>query len=87
MPIYSYKNKTTGEETDVNMTITEMEEFEAQHTDLERVYKPIAMVDPAGIGLQKPPSDFQKYVLGRIKEKNPGSDAIASKRWSIPKEI
>lgn len=29
--------------------------------------------DPYRLGVAKPPSDFDKYVLGRIKEKYPGS--------------
>ena len=45
------------------------------------------MVDPVNIGVTKPPSDFQKYVLGRVKEKMPGATAVANKRWDIPKEI
>jgi hypothetical protein len=45
------------------------------------------LVDPVGIGISKPPADFQKYVLGKVKAANPHSTAVASKRWSIPKEI
>ena len=35
----------------------------------------------------KPPSDFQKYVLGKVKATTPGASAVANKRWNIPKEI
>ena len=45
------------------------------------------LVDPVGIGVTKPPSDFQKYVLGKVA-KVPGADkAKLEKRWHIPKEI
>jgi hypothetical protein len=45
------------------------------------------IVDPVGIGVSKPPADFQKYVLGKVKEANPHADAVASKRWNIPREV
>jgi hypothetical protein len=46
------------------------------------------VVDPVGIGVTKPPADFQKHVLGRIKEAVPGTSKKAiEKRWHIPKEI
>ena len=87
MPTYSYHNKNTGEEEDVSMSISEMEEFEKSNPNMERIYKPIAMVDPVGIGVTKPPADFQKYVLGKVKETAPGASAVANKRWHIPKEV
>lgn len=41
--------------------------------------------DPLSLGFTKPPSDFQKYVLGKIKAGNPlGS---VEKRWNIKREI
>jgi hypothetical protein len=40
------------------------------------------------MGITKPPSDFQKYVLGRIKETAPGAKKdVLEKRWHIPKEV
>lgn len=41
--------------------------------------------DPIVLGVTRPPSDFQKYVLGRIKEKVPG--AKVERRHHIAKEI
>ncbi len=35
--------------------------------------KPPGVGDPIRLGVAKPSSDFDKYVLGRIKEKYPGS--------------
>ena len=43
--------------------------------------------DPVNIGVTKPPADFQKYVLGRVKAAVPEASAVANKRWDIPKEI
>lgn len=87
MPSYSYRNKETGEEFELTMTISEMVKYEDVNPQSERIYHKIAIVDPAGIGVSKPPSDFQKYVLGRVKASVPGSESSAmEKRWTIPRE-
>lgn len=86
MPIYSVKNAKTKEEYDVNMSYDDFVLYLEENKNLARVYKPIMIVDPVGIGITKPPVDFQKHVLGKIKDKTKGG-AIANKRWNIPKEI
>jgi hypothetical protein len=85
MPTYTYRNAETDEQFDKTMSISEMEQFESENPNLQRIYNPIALVDPAGIGVQKPPSDFSKYVLGKVKERHPRGSV--EKRWHIPKEI
>jgi len=87
MPNYTYQNTETGEVVELSMTISEMVEFEKTNTTMERVYSKVSIADPTNIGVTKPPSDFQKYVLGKVQAKSPGATAIANKRWSIPKEI
>lgn len=70
------------------MTISEMEKFEEANKDThERLYNSVTVVDPVGAGITKPPADFQKYVLGKVKAGSPGAEAIANRRWGIPKEI
>jgi hypothetical protein len=86
MPIYTIENTKTGECKDITVSYEDLEKLLLKKKYLRRVFKPIMIVDPVGIGVTKPPSDFQKYVLGRVKEKTGGS-AIANKRWTIPKEI
>ena len=86
MPNYSYRNKSTNEEFTVSMSITEMEKYEASNPDLERVYAGMNIVDPVGIGVTRPPSDFSKYVLGKVKAANPHTN-IGNRRWSVAKEI
>lgn len=85
MAVYTYQNIETGEEQDYEMPMDEMEPFEATNPQLRRIYKPIGIVDPVGIGVTKPDSSFQKYVLGKIKAKT-GGKAI-ERRWHIPREI
>lgn len=87
MPNYTWMNKETGEEFTNTMTIAERDQYEIDNPQLQQVLRNFTLVDPVGIGVTKPPSDFQKYVLGRIKNSVPNADAVASKRWDIPKEI
>lgn len=87
MPNYTYKNKVTGEEITVNMTMAEHDTYLDDKPDWEQMILVANFVDPVSIGVTKPPADFQKYVLGRVKAAVPHADAVASKRWDIPKEI
>lgn len=87
MPTYTFRNKETGEEFTELMSMSEHDTYLDDKPHLEQVVTAPLIVDPVNIGISKPPSDFQKYVLGRIKESVPQADAVASKRWDIPKEI
>ena len=87
MPNYTFKNKVTGEEKTVNMTMAEHDTYLDDKPDWEQMILVANFVDPVSIGVTKPPADFQKYVLGRVKAAVPHADAVASKRWDIPKEI
>ena len=87
MPNYTYLNKKTGEEMTVNMTMAEHDTYLDDKPDWTQIIQSAVVVDPVNIGVTKPPADFQKYVLGRIKSAVPEASAVASKRWDIPKEI
>lgn len=86
MPNYTYLNTETGETFDLSMTIAEMTQYEKDNPKMERVYSKVHVADPVNIGVKKPPSDFQKYVLGRINASVPGAK-VGNKRWQIPKEV
>jgi hypothetical protein len=86
MPSYTYHDTKKNEDATLSMSISEMERFEKNNPHMQRIYNIMNIVDPAGIGVSKPPTDFSKHVLGRIKANNPQS-VIGSGRWSIPKEI
>lgn len=86
MPVYTFERKDTGEQYDLTMSYDDMLQYLKENTDVYQIFK-MNLVDPVGIGVSKPPSDFQKFVLGKIKNANPQADAIASKRWDIPREI
>ena len=87
MPNYTYKNKVTGEQVTVTMTMAEHDTYLDDKPDWEQMILAANFVDPVSIGVTKPPADFQKYILGRVKSAVPGADAVANKRWDIPKEI
>lgn len=87
MPNYTFRNKITNEEVTVQMTMAEHDTYLDDKPDWEQVIVAATFVDPVSIGVTKPPADFQKYVLGRIKSAVPEASAVASKRWDIPKEI
>ncbi len=86
MPRYSFENADTGESYDLTMSYDELIQYLKDNPTIHQIFK-MNVVDPVGIGISKPPVDFQKHVLGKIKAANPHSDAVASKRWGIPKEI
>lgn len=87
MPTYTFRNKKTNKEVTLVMTMAEHTDYVKNNPNMVQVFNQMNIVDPAGIGVSKPPADFQKYVLGKVKAANPHSDAVASKRWDIPKEI
>ena len=83
---YSFKNKETDEEFDLQMTISERDVYVQEHPEMEQVIKTMRIVDPAGIGITKPPSDFQKYVIGKMQKTVAGQTAIGTKRWGTIRE-
>jgi hypothetical protein len=87
MPNYTFRNKETNEEFTVTMTMAEHDTYLDDKPHLEQVLRNFTMVDPVNVGITKPPSDFMKYVLGRVKSSVPEATAVANKRWEIPKEI
>jgi hypothetical protein len=86
MPIYSFKIKDTGKEYEMTLSYDEMIKHLEDNPEVNQTFR-MNLVDPVGIGITKPPSDFQKYVLGKVKATTPGASAVANKRWNIPKEI
>lgn len=86
MPQYTFENTETNETFDMSMSYDDMIQYLKDNPNVNQVFK-MNLVDPVGIGVSKPPSDFQRHVLGKIKAANPHADAVASKRWGIPREI
>ncbi len=85
MPKYNFINKDTNETYELWCSIAEMEQHTKDNPNVEQVIGVPNIGDPVKIGVSQPPRDFQKYVLGKVKHKNPlGS---VENRWTIPKEV
>lgn len=85
--IYSFIDTETEEEFELEITYDELKAFLEANPKVNQTFR-LNIVDPVGIGVTKPPSDFQKYVLGRIKETVPGAQkSVMEKRWHLKKEI
>lgn len=86
MPVYSFANKETGEEFELTLTYDELNKYLEDHLEVNQTFR-MNLVDPVGIGVSKPPSDFQKYVIGKVKEAPGAHNPAIEKRWHIPKEV
>jgi hypothetical protein len=86
MAIYTFRNKKTSKEVDISMPMSEIVDYEKSNPHLERVYSKMNIGDPVNMGITRPPSDFSKYVLGKVKAANPHTE-VGNGRWDIKKEI
>ena len=89
MPTYTFINKENGDEWTERMTIADRDYFLEENPHIEQKIVAIATVDSWGIsGGARPPADFQKYVLGKVRDNVPGAERSQfERRWKIPKEI
>lgn len=87
MPIYTFRNTETNEEFTDMMSMSAKEKYLTENKHIEQVITVPNFVDPVTVGAKKPPVDFQKHVLSRVKAM-PGADKNkVEKRWTIPKEV
>lgn len=85
-PTYTFENIDTGEQYELEMRMSEREEYLQSNPNVRQVLIAMNLIDPLVAGRQKPPSDFQKHVLGRIKEAHPHGH-VGDRKFNIPKEI
>jgi hypothetical protein len=86
MPVYSFVNKETGEEYETTLAYDELNHYLQDHPEVNQTFR-VNVVDPVGIGITKPPSDFMKNVIGKVKEIPGANKSAVEKRWAIPKEL
>ena len=84
--IYSFEDTQTNEQFELSMSYDELMLFLEENKQVHQVFK-MTLVDPVGIGVTRPPSDFQKYVLGKVKQMPGANKDVIEKRWQITKEI
>lgn len=83
MPRYNFKNINTNEEIELEMKIAELDEFKKNHPELQQILNKLSMGDPVKLGVKKPPSEFQRDVIGKIHKNTPGSRIGQTSRWDI----
>lgn len=84
MPLYDILNKETGEIEEVFMSISAYEQYKLDNPDHQQVFNTLNFQDSVSLGIKKPPEDFQKYVLEKVKKNNP-LHTIQS-RFETPRE-
>lgn len=84
---WTLQNKKSGKEVVKWMTYDEKVEYLAKNKHMTELFT-VNRADPVSLGVAKPPSDFSKYVLGRIANSVPESTVGSNnRRFKIPKEI
>lgn len=73
---YNFREIETGETFQVEMSISQRNEFVEEHKGVLEQLIPdsLNIVDPFYLGLQQPPRDFQEGVLGRMKAAIPNNN-------------
>lgn len=85
MPVYSFENTDTGEEYSLTMSYDELQSYLESNPKINQVFR-MNIVDPVGIGVSKPPSDFLKGIVGKAKTIAGSKNDALEKRWSVPRE-
>ena len=83
--IYSFIDTETEEEFELEMPYDELKGFLEANPNLNQTFR-MNLGDPIRLNITKPPSDFSKYVLGRVKEAHPLGKSI-ERRHTITKEV
>ena len=87
MPTYSLRNTETGEIFEKHMKISEYEQFVIENPTIVRYFDSAPIIgDPVRMGIKKPPSDFQKGIIGRMKDSIPGN-TLSDRKFTIPREF
>lgn len=82
---YTFKNKNTGEVFEIVMKMSEYDDYIKNNPDVERYHgDPPPLLDPVRMGIVKPPSDFQKGVVGRMMETIPNNNIRT--KFGVPRE-
>lgn len=67
MPNYDFKNKETGEVSELTMSFKELDTFKQEHPELEQVFLSLNVGDPVLLGVKKVPSDFTNHIIAPIE--------------------
>lgn len=84
MPLYDFINEETGEIFEMQMSIVDMEKYLKKNKHIKQAVTRMNLGDSVRLGITKPPADFQKGVIGRMKEKIHGNKI--NSKFGIPRE-
>jgi hypothetical protein len=85
MPVYSFANKENGQEYELTLSYDELIEYLRENPEVNQTFR-MNLVDPVGIGITKPPADFMKNVIGKVKNAPGAHNPAIEKRWTVPRE-
>ena len=82
MPTYDFRNKETGEVTEHIMRISQLDQFKADHPELEKVIiSGIGFVADGDKG--KTDQRFEQEVIARIRDTVPGNNIARNHKHHI----
>lgn len=84
MPTYDFINEETGEIFEMQMSIADKEKYLKKNKHIKQAVTKMSIGDSVRLGITKPPADFQKGVIGRMKEKIHGNKI--NSKFGIPRE-
>ena len=87
MAIYSFEDKETGEEFTLSMSNAEREQFLKDNPNVQQILTRMNIGDPVGLGVTRPPEDFQKYVVSKALEQPGAHRPAVERRWNLAKEV
>jgi hypothetical protein len=85
MPTYTFQHKETQEVKELFLKMSEREKWLQDNPEYTQIHDKMTIGDPVRLGLTKPPSDFSKYIIGKVAEM-PGSTIKQNYKFGIPKE-
>ena len=85
MPTYDFHNEQTGEIFEMQMSIAEMEKYLKKNKHIKQAVTRMTLGDSVRLGITKPPADFQKGIIGRMREKIHGN-SLGRSKFNVPRE-
>lgn len=70
MPIYSFQNKKTNKEYEIELKSSELEQYIKDHPEVNQTFK-MNIGDPVRLGITKASNEFRQNVIERIKREHP----------------
>ena len=86
MPSYDFRNNETGDEFTDFMSISEKEKYLKDNPHIEQIFNCVRLGDSVKLGITKPPAEFMKGVVQRIKDSVPGNNLKTKTKFQIPRE-